>query len=230
MVDISVEICLHEVDAIAAFRLATSVAGEGGIPFIGSKSFREAFENRELVVGKDGDKVVVARQFHQIGDKIVGGSVSIHKDYRNQGLSKVTREFAVAIWKSRGATHEEIKILQKLEWLNTSLVKRGAVLLTTQRVGGQIYNVYHWEWDGTNKLLKMAEKSLAAPDVETERGLDIISRGDDEDFGWSLKKIPLVPGYWCVCVAPLREEWGDYAGKIFLAKSDIRYYPTGPPA
>jgi hypothetical protein len=51
-----------------------------------------------------------------------------------------------------------------------------------------------------------------------------IPREDTEPtFTWSIKRVPLVPGYWCVCVGPLREEWGDYAGKIFLAQSNITF-------
>jgi hypothetical protein len=63
---------------------------------------------------------------------------------------------------------------------------------------------------------------------EKELRGEITSR-DMIPMTWSIKKIPLTPGYWCVCVGPLRSEWGDYAGKIFLAKAEIVYYPGTPP-
>jgi hypothetical protein len=58
-------------------------------------------------------------------------------------------------------------------------------------------------------------RSIASKEIATaDRSLS---------YTWNVDVVPMEPGYWCVCVAPLTTEWGDYAGKIYLAKSDIYY-------
>lgn len=227
MSDFTYEVCSHEDDARAAFSVVASTAVEQQTPFLSASPYRRAFKNKEMVIAKDGGRVIGVRTFQQIGEKIIWDTVVVHKNYRRRGISSGLRRFCLEEWKKRGATYEEVMVPQNHSWLNIFVVERGAKLLRTHQINKIVFNVYERVFE-TEELVaepldKDVQKLATKEPVYTTRG-DMTS-----DVTWSLKRIPLVPGYWCVCVAPLREEWGEYAGKIFLAKADIRYYAGGAP-
>lgn len=140
------QVCPSAEDMEAAYAMACGVATENDTPMPTYEYYVRAFENSEIIVGKDGSTVVAFCIFHQDGDEIVRSYVVVDADCRQQGLAVLLRGACVAEWSTRGATHETSRLPQDIEWLNGQLTQRGAVLIGTEENAGRIFNVYRRVW------------------------------------------------------------------------------------
>jgi hypothetical protein len=146
MADYMYLICETQEDFEKAYQLACELAVENNIPVPFLDTWQAAYDRKEILIGKDGDKVIIFNIFHQEGDTIVSLYIGTDKDYRNQGVATA---FGQAIcypeYPRRGIKYAISAQPADVAWLNNITHVRAGTFIETKEMGGRLFNIYRRE-------------------------------------------------------------------------------------
>lgn len=146
---ITFEFCSNETDFQATYLLFVESLESVGLRTPPEKTLRDRYDNNELIIGKDGNKVISFYQFRM--DENEEGLcrhivVYVSPAYRGTGVSTNMLDFGKPFLIARGVTHLEGAVVSPTPNTTAMLVSRNMIYYEQRISNGSVYNIYRKWW------------------------------------------------------------------------------------